>query len=95
MAALGYKYVVVDDCWFDPSRDAEGNLQAHSTRFPSGMKALGDYIHSKGLKFGIYQVPVDKAGRSSTASTRTAFTRRPAHGATGATSRTSNLPPKG
>ncbi len=60
MAALGYKYVVVDDCWFDPSRDAQGNLQGHPTRFPSGMKALGDYIHSKGLKFGIYQVPVDK-----------------------------------
>lgn len=60
MGALGYKYVVVDDCWFNPSRDAQGDLQAHPTRFPSGMKALGDYIHSKGLKFGIYQVPVDK-----------------------------------
>lgn len=60
MAALGYRYVVVDDCWFDPSRDAQGDLQAHPARFPSGMKALGDYIHSKGLKFGIYQVPVDK-----------------------------------
>ncbi|WP_410608359.1 glycoside hydrolase family 27 protein [Amycolatopsis sp. lyj-109] len=60
MAALGYQYVVVDDCWFDPNRDAQGNLQGHPTRFPSGMKALGDYIHGKGLKFGIYQVPVDK-----------------------------------
>jgi alpha-galactosidase len=60
MAAQGYRYVVVDDCWFDPDRDAQGNLRAHPTRFPSGMKALGDYIHGKGLKFGIYQVPVDK-----------------------------------
>ncbi|MEO6086573.1 MAG: ricin-type beta-trefoil lectin domain protein [Umezawaea sp.] len=60
MAALGYRYVVVDDCWFNPDRDAQGNLQAHPNRFPSGMKALGDYIHGKGLKFGIYQVPVTK-----------------------------------
>jgi alpha-galactosidase len=57
MAARGYQYVVVDDCWFDPERDAQGNLRAHPTRFPSGMKALGDYLHAKGLKFGIYQVP--------------------------------------
>ncbi len=60
MSARGYKYVVVDDCWFNPDRDAQGDLQAHPTRFPSGMKALGDYIHRRGLKFGIYQVPVDK-----------------------------------
>ncbi|WP_309113284.1 lectin [Saccharothrix sp.] len=57
MKAAGYQYVVIDDCWFDPNRDAQGNLRGHPTRFPSGMKALGDYIHSKGLKFGIYQVP--------------------------------------
>ncbi|WBC16576.1 RICIN domain-containing protein [Micromonospora sp. WMMA1998] len=57
---LGYKYVVVDDCWFDPNRDAQGNLQAHPQRFPSGMKALGDYLHARGLLFGIYQVPLDK-----------------------------------
>jgi alpha-galactosidase len=60
MRDRGYEYVVVDDCWFNPSRDAAGNLQGDPTRFPSGMKALGDYIHGKGLKFGIYQVPVDK-----------------------------------
>jgi alpha-galactosidase len=60
MAALGYKYVVVDDCWFNPTRDAAGNLQANPSRFPSGMKALGDYLHSKGLQFGIYAVPADK-----------------------------------
>ncbi|MBE1583389.1 alpha-galactosidase [Nonomuraea angiospora] len=57
---LGYKYVVVDDCWFDPTRDSAGNLRGNPSRFPGGMKALGDYLHAKGLKFGIYQVPVDK-----------------------------------
>ncbi|BCJ47897.1 alpha-galactosidase [Actinoplanes ianthinogenes] len=60
MRDAGYQYVVVDDCWFNPNRDASGNLQGDPTRFPSGMKALGDYLHGKGLKFGIYQVPVDK-----------------------------------
>ncbi|GAA4669962.1 glycoside hydrolase family 27 protein [Phytohabitans rumicis] len=60
MRDRGYQYVVVDDCWFNPNRDSAGNLQGDPTRFPSGMKALGDYIHGKGLKFGIYQVPVDK-----------------------------------
>jgi alpha-galactosidase len=60
MKAAGYEYVVIDDCWFDPQRDAQGNLQANPERFPSGMKALGDYIHSKGLEFGIYQVPTEK-----------------------------------
>ncbi|MEV1121562.1 ricin-type beta-trefoil lectin domain protein [Actinosynnema sp. NPDC049800] len=60
MRDAGYQYVVVDDCWFDPQRDAQGNLRAHPTKFPSGMKALGDYIHSKGLKFGIYQAPNEK-----------------------------------
>ncbi|MGW0506894.1 glycoside hydrolase family 27 protein [Micromonospora sp. NPDC003241] len=60
MRDLGYKYVVVDDCWFDPNRDAQGNLRAHAGRFPSGMKALGDYLHARGLLFGIYQVPREK-----------------------------------
>jgi alpha-galactosidase len=60
MRDAGYQYVVVDDCWFDPVRDAQGNLRAHPTKFPSGMQALGDYIHSRGLKFGIYQVPTER-----------------------------------
>lgn len=60
MRDLGYEYVVVDDCWFNPNRDSAGNLQGDPSRFPSGMKALGDYLHSRGLKFGIYQVPVDQ-----------------------------------
>lgn len=60
MAAAGYRYVNVDDCWFNPQRDAQGNLQPNLARFPSGMKALGDYLHGKGLKFGLYESPVDK-----------------------------------
>jgi alpha-galactosidase len=53
MKDAGYVYVNIDDCWHG-ERDAQGFIQPHPQRFPSGMKALGDYIHSKGLKFGIY-----------------------------------------
>jgi len=53
MKAAGYQYVVIDDCW-QGERDALGFIQPDRGRFPSGMKALADYIHSKGLKFGIY-----------------------------------------
>nr|WP_223256234.1 cellulose binding domain-containing protein [Micromonospora endophytica] len=60
MRDLGYKYVVVDDCWMNSTRDAQGNLQANPSRFPSGMKALGDYLHARGLLFGIYQAPLDR-----------------------------------
>lgn len=52
---LGYDYVNIDDCWMQDTRDAAGNLQVDTTRFPHGLKWLGDYIHSKGLKFGIYE----------------------------------------
>lgn len=44
----------LDDCWQAATRDEAGLVQADPTRFPSGLKALGDYIHEKGLKFGIY-----------------------------------------
>jgi len=60
MRDAGYQYVVVDDCWFDPQRDAQGNLRGSPTKFLSGMKALGDYIHGRGLKFGIYEVPTER-----------------------------------
>ncbi|WP_189878354.1 ricin-type beta-trefoil lectin domain protein [Streptomyces bluensis] len=60
MKDAGYQYVVVDDCWFDPQRHAAGHLRANPAKFPSGMKALGDYIHGKGLKFGICQVPGER-----------------------------------
>ena len=53
MKDAGYQYIIIDDCW-QVSRDADGNIVIDAQRFPSGMKALGDYIHSKGLKFGIY-----------------------------------------
>ncbi|SDD90113.1 alpha-galactosidase [Paenibacillus sp. CF095] len=52
--AAGYEYIVIDDCWSLKERDANGNLVADPEKFPSGMKALSDYIHSKGLKFGMY-----------------------------------------
>jgi len=53
MREAGYQYVVIDDCW-QISRDASGTIVPDAKRFPSGMKALADYVHSKGLKFGIY-----------------------------------------
>ena len=53
MADAGYQYIVIDDCW-QVSRDADGNIVPDPERFPSGMKALADYIHSLGLKFGVY-----------------------------------------
>lgn len=54
MLNAGYRYIVLDDCWSAKERDAEGNLQADPAKFPSGMKALGDFLHEKGFKFGIY-----------------------------------------
>jgi len=53
MKDAGFQYVVIDDCWHG-DRDAQGFIRPDASRFPSGMKALGDYIHGKGLKFGIY-----------------------------------------
>ncbi|MEV4612783.1 NPCBM/NEW2 domain-containing protein [Kitasatospora sp. NPDC049258] len=50
----GYRYVNLDDCWALPSRDASGNLVPDPVRFPHGIKAVADYVHAKGLKFGIY-----------------------------------------
>jgi alpha-galactosidase len=53
MRDAGYVYLVIDDCW-QIDRDAQGNILPDPQRFPSGMKALADYVHSKGLKFGLY-----------------------------------------
>jgi alpha-galactosidase len=53
MKDAGYQYVVIDDCW-QGERDAHGDIQPDPRRFPSGIKALADYVHSRGLKFGIY-----------------------------------------
>lgn len=70
----GYEYVIIDDCWLSKERDKDSKLQPDPERFPSGIKALADYVkypeplhhisrfnylqfqvHSKGLKFGIYE----------------------------------------
>lgn len=53
MKDAGYEYIVIDDCW-QVSRDENGKIVPDPERFPSGIKALADYVHSKGLKFGIY-----------------------------------------
>ncbi|HTJ49310.1 MAG TPA: glycoside hydrolase family 27 protein, partial [Cyclobacteriaceae bacterium] len=50
---VGYNYIVIDDCW-QIKRDEAGNIIPDPERFPSGIKSLADYIHSKGLKLGIY-----------------------------------------
>ena len=54
MAAAGYEYIILDDGWMTRERDADGNLVPDPKKFPNGMKALVDYVHSKGLKFGLY-----------------------------------------
>src|SRR5512140_1933409 len=53
MKDAGYEYVIIDDCW-QVSRDENGEIVADKDRFQHGMKYVADYIHSKGLKFGIY-----------------------------------------
>ncbi|MEU9160359.1 ricin-type beta-trefoil lectin domain protein [Streptomyces sp. NPDC048424] len=55
LAAKGYDTVTVDDCWMTKSRDARGALVVDTAKFPHGMAWLGDHLHAKGLKFGIYQ----------------------------------------
>ena len=59
MKDAGYEYVVIDDCW-QVARDENGEIVVDQERFPHGMKFLADYIHSKGLKFGIYSCAGEK-----------------------------------
>ena len=68
MLEAGYKYLVIDDCW-QVDRDPSGRIIADPQRFPGGMKALADYVHSKGLKFGLYSDigPKTCAGRPGAA----------------------------
>jgi alpha-galactosidase len=54
MRDLGYQYINIDDFWQLVERDEEGNIQVNKEKFPEGIKAVADYIHSKGLKLGIY-----------------------------------------
>ena len=51
----GYEYLVIDDCWSKKKRDKEtGKIVPAPDKFPNGMNAVSDYVHSKGLKFGMY-----------------------------------------
>lgn len=51
----GYEYLVIDDCWSERERDPKtGKIVPDKNKFPNGMKAVSDYVHSKGLKFGMY-----------------------------------------
>ncbi|XP_017155282.1 alpha-N-acetylgalactosaminidase isoform X1 [Drosophila miranda] len=54
-ASAGYEFINIDDCWLEKHRSHDGKLLADRQRFPNGIKALSDYIHSRGLKFGIYE----------------------------------------
>lgn len=54
LLSCGYEYLVIDDCWSLRERDAQGRLVPDPQKFPHGMKAVADYVHSKGLKFGMY-----------------------------------------
>jgi len=64
MQDVGYQYIVIDDCW-QVDRDENGEIVVDKDRFPHGMKYVADYVHSKGLKFGIYSCAGSKtcAGR--------------------------------
>jgi alpha-galactosidase len=66
MRDAGYRYVSIDDCWMQ-GRDANGAVVVNPATFPSGMKALADYVHGKGLKLGIYSTnyTLTCAGRST------------------------------
>ncbi|WP_426502375.1 glycoside hydrolase family 27 protein [Dactylosporangium sp. McL0621] len=55
LAAAGYQYVNIDDCWMQHSRDGAGNLQPDFAKFPDGISGTAAYVHGKGLKLGIYE----------------------------------------
>ena len=55
MKAAGYNYVNIDDCWMTHDRDAQGRLVPDPVKFPDGIKGTADYVHSLGLKLGIYE----------------------------------------
>jgi alpha-galactosidase len=55
LAAAGYQYVNIDDCWLQHSRDSAGNLQPDFAKFPDGISGTAAYVHGKGLKLGIYE----------------------------------------
>ena len=51
---LGYKWILLDDCWADTERDANSRLQPAPKQFPAGMEDLVSYVHNLGLKIGLY-----------------------------------------
>ncbi|MFD7014720.1 glycoside hydrolase family 27 protein [Streptomyces sp. NPDC059928] len=55
MQAAGYSYVNIDDCWMTHNRDSGGHLVPDPAKFPDGIKGTADYVHSLGLKLGIYE----------------------------------------
>lgn len=66
-AAAGYKYIFIDDLW-QGGRDAQNNIIPDPKKFPSGIKALADYVHAKGLKLGIYSDAAQLTCAGATAS---------------------------
>ena len=56
----GYNHILLDDGWMEMERDAQGNLVPHRKKFPNGIKVVADYVHSKGLKFGLYNCASSK-----------------------------------
>ncbi|KAH9290092.1 hypothetical protein KI387_034209, partial [Taxus chinensis] len=54
ISKLGYTYINIDDCWAELERDKTGKVVPRASTFPSGIRALADYVHQKGLKLGIY-----------------------------------------
>ena len=54
LAGYGYNYIVIDDCWSLRERGEDGRIVPDPEKFPNGMKYVADYVHSKGLKFGMY-----------------------------------------
>jgi len=54
LAAAGYEYVNIDDCWSSKRRGASGEVVADPALFPHGIKPVADHIHKLGLKLGIY-----------------------------------------
>ena len=60
MRDVGYQYVNIDDFWQLLDRDANGRIQVNKQKFPNGIKAVADYVHSKGLKLGVYSDAADR-----------------------------------
>ena len=73
----GYEYLVIDDCWSLRERDASGRLVPDPVKFPDGMKAVADYVHSKGLKFGMWTRKPSPPGAWISLNMISAISRRP------------------